>query len=1453
MGVDLSFMARATRLQNQNTNPILYYPCMTPRNTKHEVQHPSSNANMKSDDTESIKPLKRPKKQSYFFKPVNKLTSEPEDCGQVIKPIDTNTLRSLVQPVREANSHIIPQHSPKRKVKKHIEVQVATDNSDDSFDGVRWRDSPDSKQHQHDENKLNTLKQGIQYSSSPLKNIKQVKSESGSTTEVLSKYGADFYNVSSISPKLSKTRSDLSNKASKFKTESTLQRTKSTGVESVQKLLSSGLVQGTLSGWISKLNSDDAKNVPPKVINIKLSPTGKTHNETLQSQDPFSEDEEILELLSQNKSLLKNKSLNLDSSPFRSQQLIKSEKLNSSPEADVSEDPFSDETDPEIVNLLNGCDTKASVFTKSFKEGMEKFEKLWVQKDDRVEKEEEFSEIAYGRSILRRFKIVNFTEQVYGANNKKQIILEVINPEKQKKHLVLRGEYCELDFLVNDIIHIINTDEGNPNLIDDTHNLLVLNPDILVPATKIAQQVNCPRKTVLVSRYRFPGTTSVPIIVGEIVHFIFQECMVTETWDLDFMREVFDNLKEQYLLNLYSIDKDMDDVDQEVEKHFPYLQEWFDSYYKKTANTRSKIEDCLERDLISFAVEDILDIEEEIRSPVFGLKGMIDATIIASLQNKSTNGKFLLPMEIKTGREHVSHSAQASLYALLFKDRYDMEIDSFILVYTKEGVTKRCKIRVSDLRSLLNLRNRVSQHFKSGNTLPDLLRRSSCERCEVVSGCMTINYLSENGCKENSGIDGDDYELITHHLANPRYKQYFNTWDTLISKEERVMSKSAKTLWTVPSRLREEQGTSLTNLKITDSNDDESLIFYFATVHGDKSQARQFLYTFAKDGADSSVNILSSKLTINDRVLISDEDGHFAIATGIIKGLSSQKITISTRRRIVTYDMKLNNFDQKNNQVMESLIHGQAKSRTSGSKRFIIDKDEMFYGMALARFNVLRLFLPDSLAELRDLVVDLKTPKFTESKEQYPFDSGFNRCQTMALNKAFAAENYALILGMPGTGKSTIIVEMVRKIVTEGKTVLLTSYTNSAVDNILLKIVDKMGGDNKDFQFLRIGHPARVHKSLHKYIPDYQEPIKSRSQYRDTYELPNIVATTCLGISDSCFNLRQEFDYCIVDEASQITVPVNLGPISLAKKFILVGDHYQLPPLVLHPSSEVKHGLSQSLFKILAEAHSQAVSELTEQYRMCEDIMQVSNILVYENKLKCGSPEVASQSMRIPHPQAISNFILSDVQQKDQWMDLVFDEHRKVLFLDHDLVPANEIVFGEAIRNPREASLVQQIVKSFVTAGVDESQIGVMSFYRSQLELLKRNLSSRTDLEILTADQYQGRDKQCIIISLVRSNKENNAGDLLKEWRRLNVAVTRAKSKLVILGSRSTLSTNDTTKTFIDFLDLKGWYYTLPANADMIYNLPQSVNNSPTKNKSHKAHVSKSNVVLKNIIDGITK
>ncbi|EGW30274.1 uncharacterized protein SPAPADRAFT_63122 [Spathaspora passalidarum NRRL Y-27907] len=354
---------------------------------------------------------------------------------------------------------------------------------------------------------------------------------------------------------------------------------------------------------------------------------------------------------------------------------------------------------------------------------------------------------------------------------------------------------------------------------------------------------------------------------------------------------------------------------------------------------------------------------------------------------------------------------------------------------------------------------------------------------------------------------------------------------------------------------------------------------------------------------------------------------------------------------------------------------------------------------------------------------------------------------------------------------------------------------------------------------------------------------------------PLVVATTCLGINDITFNFRSKFDYCIVDEASQVSLPINLGPLRFSDKFILVGDHFQLPPLVQHRDPKIVQGLSHSLFKLLAETHPESVCELTYQYRMCEDIMSLSNVLVYNNRLKCGSSAVANQSLTIPNANAIDEFTSGSVNQR--WMDNIFNPKNKVLFLDHDQLDASESVVGETVQNSAEAKLIYQIVEALVLAGVDQDKIGVMSFYKAQLRLLKRLLSSKTEVEILTADQYQGRDKECIIISLVRSNQENRAGDLVKEWRRLNVALTRAKSKLIILGSRAALLNTETTKTFMDFLDSKGWYYTLPPGAQTTYNFQATPFSSPTK-KQRRSQVSITSILhknptLKNVVDDITK
>ncbi|CAG7851815.1 DNA replication ATP-dependent helicase/nuclease dna2 Includes: RecName: Full=DNA replication nuclease dna2; Includes: RecName: Full=DNA replication ATP-dependent helicase dna2 [Serendipita indica DSM 11827] len=160
---------------------------------------------------------------------------------------------------------------------------------------------------------------------------------------------------------------------------------------------------------------------------------------------------------------------------------------------------------------------------------------------------------------------------------------------------------------------------------------------------------------------------------------------------------------------------------------------------------------------------------------------------------------------------------------------------------------------------------------------------------------------------------------------------------------------------------------------------------------------------------------------------------------------------------------------------------------------------------------------------------------------------------------------------------------------------------------------------------------------------------------------------------------------------------------------------------------------------------------------------------------------------------------------------------RHVVFVDTDSVPAKESRVGNLVQNTTEAAILQQTVKALLHGGVQESQIGVISLYRQQVKLLSHMLDDHRGVEILTADRSQGRDKDCIIISMVRSNDSNNIGELLKDWRRLNVSFTRARSKLIIIGSRGIL---DGTKLLQESFGLMGredWMYKLPKDAHLMH------------------------------------
>jgi DNA replication ATP-dependent helicase Dna2 len=242
---------------------------------------------------------------------------------------------------------------------------------------------------------------------------------------------------------------------------------------------------------------------------------------------------------------------------------------------------------------------------------------------------------------------------------------------------------------------------------------------------------------------------------------------------------------------------------------------------------------------------------------------------------------------------------------------------------------------------------------------------------------------------------------------------------------------------------------------------------------------------------------------------------------------------------------------------------------------------------------------------------------------------------------------------------------------------------------------------------------------------------------------------------------------------------------------------------------------------------------------MCSDIMTLSNSLVYSGRLKCGTPAIASRSLQIPNLPALHP---SGTPCNPCWLAHLLDPATKAVFVDTDLLPAPEVRSSDRITNPTEAALLHQLVTALITTGIPSADIGVISVYRSQLKILQRLLSQHSALELHTADKFQGRDKEVVVISLVRSNDNGEVGQLLRDWRRINVAFTRARTKLVVFASAKTLCQNDMLKGFVDLMRENNWVYQLPAGAlETHQTLPTSparsrasggsgsVKNSPTR------------------------
>ncbi|MDY6776236.1 MAG: AAA domain-containing protein [Halobacteria archaeon] len=383
-------------------------------------------------------------------------------------------------------------------------------------------------------------------------------------------------------------------------------------------------------------------------------------------------------------------------------------------------------------------------------------------------------------------------------------------------------------------------------------------------------------------------------------------------------------------------------------------------------------------------------------------------------------------------------------------------------------------------------------------------------------------------------------------------------------------------------------------------------------------------------------------------------------------------------------------------------------------------------------------------------------PGFDDSWEEYVPN---NERQNEAVNLGVNARDLAVIHGPPGTGKTYTIAHLVRALVRDGQRVLVSALTNRAVDNVL-EAVEEQGYDG----FVRFGTESGVTDSMTEYRVEHRGDPDERAEELLRADVVGATTSSC----SSRVMREQEFDVAVVDEASQLTEPETLAAVSLAEKFVLVGDHHQLPPVTADGAP--------SAFERLTETYPEATVMLDRQYRMSQRIQAYSSREFYDGGLYPAHREVAAQS-----PEDIDGVdpgsLPDEIQSPVSFVNVEGEQ--------------------EGNTNTEEADKVARIVDGLLDAGVDGSDIGVIAPFRAQVAAIKPRVDGSVAVD--TVDRFQGSSKEVVVVSFVATGSLESP--VFDDYRRLNVALTRAKKSLVLVGDESALRDDGLYSRMVEWAD----------------------------------------------------
>jgi DNA replication ATP-dependent helicase Dna2 len=944
--------------------------------------------------------------------------------------------------------------------------------------------------------------------------------------------------------------------------------------------------------------------------------------------------------------------------------------------------------------------------------------------------------------------------------------LRTLGGSLERRHLTLR---------VYHLPPILNTTTHQGRSVDhyraNPYTLAILEPDTILNITDLNQAEYCARQYLL--NRLAPSGGSTAALRGNLVHACFKELLkeqdrgryihaaVHNEEPLAILHRHLERELVRTRIDLALLNTPVDTMRAEVAPHLESLANWFDRQHATLWDLPAE----------DHTVEGIAQSENMVRAETFllapevGLRGRLDL-----LWQQSGRRRLL---ELKTGGATGSlprsaHKWQVQGYHALLTVRRESRMKKALATLLYSGTPHEAQdfgipFTIRQLQQVNATRNTLVLSHVTG-VPPAPPGPSRCSKCAMLEHCSQVSDLLGWQPPELPSElpqtpvtvpvpPPDKGQKTADNDLSPQDREFFAHYYRLLQIEGHEIERQQALLWQTSVAERVTGGSAISELVTLDRPQ--------PTEQGAWEQTFRCTNT--------------SELRAGDEILLSDGNPITGeVVTGTILTISAEQVSVWTPE-LITRPALLDRYDT-------SIVHVRTVQ------------------------NLLRWLQAET--HLRDLVSGIQYPRFTHAQVAPRPD--FNDEQNLAVTRALQMRDYLLVHGPPGTGKTSVIAEIVKRLCQQNKRVLLAAFTNQAVDNMLLRLSREGFHD-----YLRLGHERSVDEGIHPHllqiVSDPQTGAGNLQAGLDIRELlrlsPVVASTTATWSSDKYMPAPHRpaeaqkrtllhFDVALIDEAGQLTIPAILGALRFARSFILVGDEKQLPPLVLSKEAGAQ-GLSASLFSKLKHLDEErllknpqevsACVPLRVQYRMHETISAFASRSFYHGQLRAHYI-VARRRLLLQRPQPGHLPERAPILQALR-ADL------PMVFLDvHAPASSREVKMSN-----NEARVVCEVIAGLLARGVQEDEIGVIAPYRAQVANLRRHLFSEnrpvlaaeTPLRIDTVDRFQGGERAVIIISFATSAAPPAGSQLrqhLTDEHRLNVALTRAQRKLILIGNARALA-----------------------------------------------------------------